>query len=106
MTGEIIAKALGGHKTGAGWTAPCPAHDDREPSLSVRSADGDSMLVRCHAGCEQAAVIAALRSRGLWKGRIRFRVGHPWPCQTDPVPRQSGPRQRATWRSAGSPGRG
>jgi hypothetical protein len=72
MTAEIIAKALGGRKTGGGWTARCPAHDDREPSLSIRSADGDAVLVRCHAGCEQAAVIGlrhllkvASRSFGL-----------------------------------------
>ena len=24
------------------------------------------MLVRCHAGCDQERVIAALRGRGLW----------------------------------------
>jgi hypothetical protein len=35
------------------------------PSLSIRDADG-KVLVRCHAGCEQWEVIAALRSRGLW----------------------------------------
>jgi hypothetical protein len=34
MTPESIAKALGGRKAGGGWTAQCPAHDDRTPSLS------------------------------------------------------------------------
>jgi putative DNA primase/helicase len=43
------------------------------PSLSISDADG-KVLVRCHAGCDQERVIAALRSRGLWKenGHRRF----------------------------------
>jgi hypothetical protein len=64
--GRSIAIALGGHKAGVGWMARCPAHDDREPSLSIREADDGKVLVHCHAGCEQHRVIAALRSRGLW----------------------------------------
>ena len=46
--------------------ARCPAHDDREPSLSISTGDEDKVLVRCHAGCDQTRVIAALRSGGLW----------------------------------------
>ena len=68
MTAETIAWALGGRKVGQGWTACCPAHDDREPSLSIRDADG-KVLVRCHAGCNQRDVIAALKERGLWDGK-------------------------------------
>jgi putative DNA primase/helicase len=69
MGAAIIAKALGGRKLGSGWTAPCPAHDDRIPSLSIRDGDDSKVLVCCHAGCEQADVIAALHSRGLWDQR-------------------------------------
>jgi hypothetical protein len=47
--------------------ARCPAHDDHEPSLSIRQADDGKVLVRCHAGCDQVAVIEALRARGLWR---------------------------------------
>jgi putative DNA primase/helicase len=74
MKAETIAKALGGRKAGDAWMARCPAHDDREPSLSIRDADGRKVLVRCHAGCDQGRVIAALRSRGLWEetGHRRF----------------------------------
>lgn len=68
MTAETMAKALGGRKVGQGWTARCPAHDDREPSLSIRDAGG-KVLVRCHAGCDQRDVIAALKERGLWEGK-------------------------------------
>jgi putative DNA primase/helicase len=66
MTAEVIAKALGGRKAGAAWMARCPAHEDREPSLSCADGDNGKVLVRCHAGCEQHRVIAALRARGLW----------------------------------------
>jgi putative DNA primase/helicase len=66
MKAEAIAKALGGRRAGGGWMARCPAHDDREPSLSIRDADDGKVLVRCHAGCNQERVIAALRSRRVW----------------------------------------
>jgi hypothetical protein len=72
MKAETIAKALGGRKVGQGWAARCPAHDDRDPSLSIRDADG-KVLVRCHAGCNQRDVIDALRARDLWEGKGHVR---------------------------------
>jgi putative DNA primase/helicase len=66
MKAETIAKALGGRKTGAAWMARCPAHADREPSLSICDADDGKVLLHCHAGCGQERVISVLRSRGLW----------------------------------------
>ncbi len=67
VTAEAIAKALGGRKAGSGWMACCPAHEDRNPSLSIRAAKDGKALVRCHAGCDQKEVITALRARGLWE---------------------------------------
>jgi hypothetical protein len=46
--------------------ARCPAHEDRAPSLSIADARDGKVLVRCHAGCNQRDVIAALRARGVW----------------------------------------
>jgi putative DNA primase/helicase len=76
MSAETIAKALGGRKAGAAWMAKCPAHEDREPSLSIKDADNGNVLVHCHAGCDQQQVIATLRARGLWEkaGRRHGRV--------------------------------
>src|SRR5262245_19460464 len=68
MNAETIAKALGGRRVGGGWIARCPAHEDRKPSLSITEAKGGKVLIRCHAGCEQVRVIAALRLLGLWNG--------------------------------------
>jgi putative DNA primase/helicase len=45
--------------------AKCPAHDDRNPSLSIREADG-KVLLHCYAGCSQQDVINVLKARGLW----------------------------------------
>jgi putative DNA primase/helicase len=65
MTAEEIARALGGRKVGTGYQAKCPAHADGHPSLSIHDSSGGSILVRCHAGCSQYDVIAALKARGL-----------------------------------------
>ena len=63
-----IAEGLGAKWTGRGAMARCPAHEDRSPSLSINQTRDGRPLVYCHAGCSQAAVIDALRSRGLWDG--------------------------------------
>jgi hypothetical protein len=73
-TAETIARALGGRKAGRGWTARCPAHDDREPSLSIGDGDG-KVLVHCHAGCDQRTVIAALARSGLWDANVGNPLG-------------------------------
>lgn len=69
MTAAEIAHHLHGRKSGAGYIAKCPAHNDREPSLSLADGDDGRLLVYCHAGCPQAAVIAALKGLGLWPER-------------------------------------
>jgi len=66
MSAESIARALHGHRVGSRWMAPCPAHDDHKPSLSICDTDSGKVLVRCHAGCTQEQVITALNARGLW----------------------------------------
>ena len=64
MTAETIAKALGGRKAGAaGWRAVRRMTTARRASRSPTRDDG-KVLVRCHAGCDQRDVIAALRARG------------------------------------------
>lgn len=73
MTAEYIAKQLIGRRVGAGWVARCPAHDDKNPSLSLRDVDG-KLLVYCHAGCSQRNVIEALKARGLWSEAERVQT--------------------------------
>ena len=61
-----LAQALDARRSGSGWKARCPGHDDKTPSLSINESDDGTVLVYCHAGCEQKKVLDALRSRGLW----------------------------------------
>ena len=42
------------------WTACCPAHDDRGPSLAIRETPDGRVLVHCFAGCETRSVLQAL----------------------------------------------
>jgi len=65
---KTLTQSLGGewHDDSGYGTACCPAHDDKNPSLSISPGDMRRVVVRCHAGCDQQAVIGALRDRGLW----------------------------------------
>jgi len=65
---ERLLAALDAHgchprRSGAGWTARCPSHEDRRPSLSVAEGDDGRALVRCFAGCPTEAVVSALGLR-------------------------------------------
>lgn len=56
----VLRELDGVRETGVDrWIALCPAHDDHDPSLSVRQVDG-KICLRCFAGCPTSAVVAAL----------------------------------------------
>jgi hypothetical protein len=71
MTPAEIAEALGGAtRAGNGYNCRCPVHDDAKASLNV-AVDNDVLLIKCYAGCDQLAVLDALRARGLMNGYDR-----------------------------------
>lgn len=41
------------------WSAKCPAHEDRSPSLSIKAVD-DRILLTCWAGCSALEVVNAV----------------------------------------------
>ena len=47
---DLLARLVGVSRSGDGWTARCPAHEDRHKSLSIHHRDG-RWLLKCHAGC-------------------------------------------------------
>jgi hypothetical protein len=72
MQAEQIAKALGNaKKVNGSWLASCPlpthgqGNGDRNPSLSITDGADGKPLFKCHGGCEQHDVFAAVRDYGL-----------------------------------------
>lgn len=46
---------------GAGrWSARCPAHDDKSPSLVIRELADGRILLHCFTGCSVDAVVSAI----------------------------------------------
>lgn len=65
MAADFVSRLQGVRKSGAGWEARCPAHEDRRQSLTVREAEDGKILVSCHAGengrgCPPEAIVSAL----------------------------------------------
>jgi putative DNA primase/helicase len=67
-------------KSGNGWSARCPAHDDRRASLSVAQGDDGKALVKCHAGCDTSAVLAA----------VGLKLADLFPPKVGPTPTRNG----------------
>ncbi len=65
---RIVLDQLHGVKQrGRGYMALCPAHDDRNPSLSVREGDDGRVRVKCFAGCDEKDITHAM---GLTMGNL------------------------------------
>lgn len=61
---DLLHKFANVRRSGDGWTARCPAHDDERNSLSVGKGGGGRVLIHCHAGCSFEAVCAAASISG------------------------------------------
>jgi putative DNA primase/helicase len=47
-------------RSGDGYQAQCPAHEDRNPSLSISVAADGKVLLKCHVGCSFESIVSAL----------------------------------------------
>jgi hypothetical protein len=47
-------------RAGKSWSARCPAHEDKRPSLSIDEGSDGRALMRCHAGCDFDSIVRAL----------------------------------------------
>jgi hypothetical protein len=72
MPVDLVLERLEGVKQRGGrYQAPCPAHDDQDPSLSISQGEDGRTLLKCFAGCETEDVVAALglEMKDLFKRR-------------------------------------
>jgi hypothetical protein len=42
------------------WTASCPAHEDKSPSLAIRQTEDGRILLHCFGGCSVHDVLGAV----------------------------------------------
>jgi 5S rRNA maturation endonuclease (ribonuclease M5) len=75
---NIFGHLPGLRKSGDGWVAQCPAHDDKKASLSIHERDG-KILSHCHAGCTPEAVCqaAGIEMRDLFLGTESPKASRP-----------------------------
>src|SRR5262249_12152582 len=76
----LLARLPDARKAGNGWSARCPAHDDRRASLSVAQGDDGAALVKCHAGCDTSAILAA----------VGMKLADLFPPKAGPTPTRNG----------------
>lgn len=61
MIADLLSRLDKVRQTGRGtWTARCPSHDDKGPSLSLKEVEDGRILLHCFAGCEAAEVLASV----------------------------------------------
>ena len=56
---ELLSRFKGVKRSGSGWTARCPAHQDRNNSLSIGAGD-KGIVIKCHAGCSADGVVKSI----------------------------------------------
>lgn len=76
---EFLSLLDGVKRSGSGYSAKCPAHEDKVSSLSVRRGEDGRILFKCHARCTQEQVVAAmgLTMKDLFPDGDRPRVDRP-----------------------------
>ncbi len=57
--GQILNKLSGLKGKGDNWSAKCPAHDDKQNSLSIKE-DKTEILIHCFAGCPTESIVNAI----------------------------------------------
>lgn len=58
---DLVLERLGNHEQRNGYfMVPCPAHEDPEPSLSIKEGDDGRALLHCFAGCSPPEIVAAM----------------------------------------------
>lgn len=57
---QLLGRLKKVRETSTGWSACCPAHKDRDPSLSISTGADGRVLVNCHAGCTPKAIVEAV----------------------------------------------
>ena len=56
---DVLSRLKGIKGSGFQYTALCPAHEDKTPSLAISEKEG-KILLHCHAGCTTESIVTAM----------------------------------------------
>ena len=57
---KVLSRVPNHRRSGKGYRACCPAHEDRNPSLSISVGDDGRVLLKCFASCRAETIVNAL----------------------------------------------
>ena len=57
---NVLNHLMGVRSSLRGWVACCPAHADREPSLSIGLGEQGQVLLKCFVGCSLECIVEAM----------------------------------------------
>ncbi len=58
---DFLSRLQKVRRTGPGrWVACCPAHDDKNPSMTVRELEDGRILIHCFPGCGVDEIVGAV----------------------------------------------
>lgn len=119
MKTPLVAEFLNARSAGRGrFSALCPAHPDRSPSLAISEGTNGCTLLKCWAGCSLDAILAAAGlklsdlfantdpiSRDAWQVLQRRRVtAEAWQQAYVTVTREAFDQERQAWQQVNSLG--
>jgi len=109
---ELLSRLENVKQSGSNYSARCPAHDDRQASLSIGIGDAGRVLLHCHAGCQPDAVVGVLGmtlrdlapASSINNQRKQQAVGKSkgfpfptWEAAAEVIAKQSDGKVAATW---------
>lgn len=57
---SLLGRLEGVRKVATGWTARCPAHEDKQSSLALDNGKSGGIVLKCFAGCEAESIMKAV----------------------------------------------
>lgn len=110
LVDRVLERLEGVRERGGSYVALCPAHEDREPSLSVSEGEDRRVLLKCFAGCPTQEITDAIdlkmndlfeQHNGRGEGGLLSPQNQLQPC--NPAPSTPTPRRRSCrWDSCGN----
>lgn len=80
---DALGRLAGVKRTGRGWIAICPSHDDHDPSLEIWLGENDRPLFKCYSGCSVPAIRAAISGQPIGPTTFKPPTGDVAPCVDD-----------------------